>query len=268
MSDLTFREKRLIADVLEFDGGYVFTILSKYEHFNKTTARDIIFGASGIDIFTNPKYSTLSQQKCLEQIWDIESNYTAGSVLKDFLLFYDEHYPPMLLEDGEKKKYARCMEVANRLLVSAEIDLPFPLSEQLRVLQADIRSSISSGTPELCLDRLHTFTSEYMRAICSKHRIAIANDKGEHYPLHSLLGSLQRFYRDSNLIQSEFALTAIRNCIDLFTKYNDVRNDYSYAHPNDVLKKAEATYVVQIIGSTLTFIEQIETGINGNPSVE
>ena len=99
MSDLTFREKRLIADVLEFDGGYVFTILSKYEHFNKTTARDIIFGASGIDIFTNPKYSTLSQQKCLEQIWDIESNYTAGSVLKDFLLFYDEHYPPMLLED-------------------------------------------------------------------------------------------------------------------------------------------------------------------------
>ena len=262
MSDLTFRDKSLIADVLEFDGGYVFTMLKNYENINKTTIRNIIYGASGIDIYVDPRYKDLGQQKCLEKIWEIESNHTAGSVLKDFLLFYFEHYPPALLEDGEKMRHTRCMEVADRLLASTDIALPFPLSDQLKVLQTDIRSSLAAGTPELCLDRLHTFTAEYMWTICSKHGIAVANEKGEHYPLHSLLGSLQKCYRESNFIQSEFALTALRNCIDLFAKYNDVRNDYSYAHPNEVLQKAESTYVVQIVSNTLTFIEQIESSIS------
>lgn len=258
MSDLTFRDKTLIADVLEFDNGYVFSVLKNYEHFNKTTTRNIIYGASGIDIFNNPKYAGLSQQKCLEKIWEEESNHTAGSVLKDFLLFYIEHYPPALLEEGEKSRYTRCMEVAERLLQNPEVSLPFPLSEQLKVLKTDIQESIEAGNPELCLDRLHTFAAEYLRTICAKHQIAIVDDKGKNYPLHNLSGSLQKFYRESKVVESEFSLTALRNSIDLFSKYNDIRNDQSFAHPNEVLNKAEASYAVQIITNTLTLIEQIE----------
>ena len=82
MSDLTFKEKQLIAEVLEFDQGYIFSVLSQYEKYNKTTTRNIIFGACGIDIFNDPSYSDLSQQKCLEKIWEIESNQIAGNVLK------------------------------------------------------------------------------------------------------------------------------------------------------------------------------------------
>ena len=70
MSDLTFRDKSLIADVLEFDGGYVFTMLKNYESINKTTIRNIIYGASGIDIYVDPRYKDLGQQKCLEKIWE------------------------------------------------------------------------------------------------------------------------------------------------------------------------------------------------------
>lgn len=266
MSDLTFRDKTLIADVLEFNNGYVFSALKNYEHFNKTTARNIIYGASGIDIFNNPKYAELSQQKCLEKIWEEESNHIAGRVLKDFLLFYIEHYPPQLLEEGEKSQYARCMEVAERLLQNTEVLLPFPLSEQLRILKTDIQESIASGKPELCLDRLHTFATEYLRAICTKHKIATADPKGQNYPLHNLSGSLQKFYRESKLVESEFSLIALRNSIDLFTKYNDIRNDQSFAHPNEVLNTAEATYAVQIMSSTLALIEQIEALIDEKES--
>lgn len=262
MSDLTFKEKRLIAEVLEFDGGYIFTILGKYEKYNKTTTRDIIYGACGIDIFIDPHYSALSQQKCLERIWEVESNQVAGSVLYDFLQFYVEHYPPALLEDGEKARYKRCLDVAERLLNSSEAKLPFPLSERLRILKTDIQRVISAGTPELCLDRLHTFATEYLRTICAKHEIPIANDKGQNYPLHNLSGSLQKFYRESGVVESEFSLTALRNSIDLFSKYNDIRNDQSFAHPNKVLSNAEASYAVQIMTSTLTLIEQIETLID------
>ncbi|MBE6759623.1 MAG: hypothetical protein E7554_05965 [Ruminococcaceae bacterium] len=46
--------------------------------------------------------------------------------------------------------------------------------------------------------------------------------------------------------------------ISIFEKYNDIRNNNSYAHDNDVLGKAESAYVVAIITSTLTFIHSIE----------
>ncbi|MBR6413328.1 MAG: abortive infection family protein [Oscillospiraceae bacterium] len=43
-----------------------------------------------------------------------------------------------------------------------------------------------------------------------------------------------------------------------FVKYNEIRNDKSYAHDNDVLDKAEATYVVSIVTATLSLINAIE----------
>ena len=119
----------------------------------------------------------------------------------------------------------------------------------------------SDGNSVLWLDRLHTFATEYLREICSKHEIATTNDKGQNYPLHNLSGGLQKFYRESGLVESEFSLVALRNSIDLFSKYNDIRNDQSFAHPNEVLNKVEATYVVQIMANTLTLIEQIEVQI-------
>ena len=262
MSDLTFREKRLISEVLEFGNGYVFTTLGKYESYNKTTTRDIIFGACGIDIYKDIGYVDLSQQKCLERIWEVESNQIAGAVLKDFLQFYIEHYPPALLEEGEKLRYIRCCEVAERLLNSLNAELPFSFSERLKVLKSDIQKSVSAGTPQLCLDRLHTFSTEYLREICTKHGIETADNMGNNHPLHSLIGSLRKYYEESEFIESEFSLIAIRNSISLFAKYNDIRNDKSYAHPNDILNKAEAMYVIQIMSSTLTFIEHIEALID------
>ena len=50
--------------------------------------------------------------------------------------------------------------------------------------------------------------------------------------------------------------------IGLFAKFNDVRNDNSFAHPNDVLEKAEAEYVVKTMLSTLQFITKIEEANN------
>jgi len=46
--------------------------------------------------------------------------------------------------------------------------------------------------------------------------------------------------------------------ISIFEKYNDIRNNNSYTHDNDVLGKAESAYVVAIITSTLTSIHSIE----------
>lgn len=46
--------------------------------------------------------------------------------------------------------------------------------------------------------------------------------------------------------------------ISTFEKYNTIRNSQSYAHDNDVLNKAEATYVVTVITATLALIYDVE----------
>ena len=54
------------------------------------------------------------------------------------------------------------------------------------------------------------------------------------------------------------ATMAIRNTINIFAKYNDLRNNKSAAHPNPLLQKAEAEYAVKVVADTLMFIDSIE----------
>ncbi len=89
----------------------------------------------------------------------------------------------------------------------------------------------------MVIDRLHTFATQYIREICQKHNIAIADEKGDHYSLDSLVAKLKGWYESENYFESEFCVVAIRNTINIFAKYNDLRNNKSAAHPNPLLKK-------------------------------
>lgn len=60
------------------------------------------------------------------------------------------------------------------------------------------------------------------------------------------------------MFKSEFSEQVLKMSISIFEKYNDIRNQKSYAHDNDVLNKSESTYVVSIITTSLTFINNIE----------
>ena len=122
----------------------------------------------------------------------------------------------------------------------------------------DIEENIKNDKPELVVDRLHTFASEYLRNLCHTHSIETTDSKGNEYPLHSLAGMLKKWYVDNAYFDSEFAVVAIQNSINLFDKFNGIRNDNSAAHPNDLLSKAEAEYAVRIIANTLTFLDKCE----------
>lgn len=78
------------------------------------------------------------------------------------------------------------------------------------------------------------------------------------YPLQSLVGRLKNWYAENHYFDSDFSVVAIQNTINIFDKFNAIRNDQSAAHPNEVLNKAEAMYVVRIVAETLTFIDKIE----------
>jgi hypothetical protein len=97
-----------------------------------------------------------------------------------------------------------------------------------------------------------------LREVCTKHGIETANNKGENYSLHSLVGSLAKYYEKENVFDSDFAPIALKMSISAFEAFNDIRNNMSFAHDNVVLDKAEATYVITIVNAMITFIHEVE----------
>jgi len=153
--------------------------------------------------------------------------------------------------------YQRFGEYADKSAIP-HIDLPKVEDDTLQLLIEDMERNIRDDTPELVLDRLHTFSAKFIREICQNNGIDVKDDKGKYYPLHSLIGMLSKQYDANQLFQSTFIITTLKSSISVFENYNTIRNTHSFAHDNEVLNKIEAEYVVKTISNLLCFIDKIE----------
>lgn len=138
------------------------------------------------------------------------------------------------------------------------ITLPDARGDSWEVLHDDIMQALFRNEPTLVLDRLHTFSVKFIRDLCERKGIQTKDATGKAYALHSLGGMLLKYYKANDVFQSEFSEQAMKTSISLFDRYNNIRNDQSYAHDNDVLNKAEATLAVKIMTATISFIDEIE----------
>ena len=75
-----------------------------------------------------------------------------------------------------------------------------------------------------------------------------------------MIGMLASYYRENSFFQPDFVDRALKMSISVFERFNAIRNNMSYAHDNEVLNNAEATYVVSIITATLRLFQDIESG--------
>lgn len=253
MSSLTYIERERIARFLGFKSGYVFTFLKS--GYTKTNTRDMIYEATGIDIYKNAEYN-MSQERCIRKIWDECDDYTVGKLLKIML----DYYLGVAKWDWDRREeidYQELRELEKRLMRNP-VSIPAAATDTLKLVKEDIERNCNNNTPELALDRLHTFSTEFFRSECKKHGISTEDDRGNEYPLQSLVGRLKNWYTENHYFDSDFSVVAIQNTINIFDKFNAIRNDQSAAHPNEVLNKAEALYAVHIVAETLTFIDKIE----------
>ena len=253
MSSLKYTERERIARFLGFEGGYVFTFLKR--GYTKTNTRDMIYEATGIDIYKNADYD-MSQERCIRKIWDECDDYTVGKLLKIMLDYY-RNVAEWDWDRREEIDYQELRELEKRLMQNP-VSIPAAATDTLKLVKEDIERNCNNNTPELALDRLHTFSTGFFRSVCKKHGISTEDDRGNEYPLQSLVGRLKNWYAENHYFDSDFSVVAVQNTINIFDKFNAIRNDQSAAHPNEVLNKAEAMYAVRIVAETLTFIEKIE----------
>ena len=259
MANLSFIEKQTICRLFGINNGFVFKSWNDKGEYNKTTTKDLIEEACGINIFDDEGYKDLSQQKCIQKIWDEESPQTVANLLKALSEYFCFQMGNSYWGDEDENDYQQVKRIIERLESETTVVLPKQTeSQNLQLLLEDIETNLQNDKPELIVDRLHTFSTEFMRSICRKHNLGTTDNQNNELPLQSLVGRLKKWYSENHYFDSEFSVVAIQNTINIFDKYNNIRNDHSAAHPNEMLNKAEAMYAVHIVAETLTFIDKIE----------
>lgn len=255
MAKLSYTEKETLEELFEMPTGYVM------DFSNNSFAR-FVGSVVNIDIYNGANYQEYSSKaNKLRQIWNSEPDSVVGLLLRALL----DHCEDYRLRNGklsqyEKEKIADMRVVAERLCGNVRtVELPQKKEETLATLLEDINESLARNHPELVLDRLHTFSAKLLRHICEDNNIAVADSKGNYYPLHSLAGMIRKKYEQMDMFQSGFTVKAIQNSVSLFDEYNAIRNDKSYAHDNEVLDKMEAEFAVKIMADLITFIDKAES---------
>ena len=265
MVDLSMKEKSSIEELFGMGSGYVL------DFSNNSFARFIIESIN-IDIYNGIDYEEYSSKaNKLRQIINNENNYNVGKLLGDLIDYFEDLQlrKNNSLTQYETKKIAEIRNAAKRLFGSSvQVELPKAKEDNLQILIDDISNALQRNMPELVLDRLHTYATKLLRQICLDNGISVVDNNGQNYALHSLAGLLKNYYKNENIFESDFTILAIQNNITLFDKYNEIRNNKSYAHDNSVLNKIEAIFAVKTIANIIKFIDDLENFRKTKPIIK
>ncbi|MDR2562014.1 MAG: abortive infection family protein [Holophagales bacterium] len=254
MANLSFHEEDAFEHLFGMKSGYL-------PYFSDRTFALFVRKTIGIDIYGGAGYTThCSKANKLRQIWRMEPDNVVGKLLDALLTYFEENTSRANknLTDSEKMHIQELRLVCQRLIGNAPVlELPTVKEETLSALLEDINRSLAANQPTLVLDRLHTFSTKLLRCMCVDNGINVKDDTGKHLPLHSLAGMLKKIYAQKAIFQSRFTLLAIQNSVSLFESYNEIRNNRSFAHDNEILNNIEAAFAVRIMADFITFIDKI-----------
>ena len=129
--------------------------------------------------------------------------------------------------------------------------------EKISKLILDIENNLKNKNYQLVVDRLHTYCGIYFTKIFAKYSLDVETDLNGHIDINKSCKKLAQYYNENGDF-TNFSIEAIKKIGNLFCQYNSIRNDDSYAHPNELIEYAEAEFVVKIVCDILNFIENIE----------
>lgn len=222
----------------------------------------------GINIHDN-EYSAngTSKRNCLTTFLSLTDAYTALRVLR---ALYDRREG--LLESSSNSSSAQVarsksrgfLEVIEQLAgdpsaVSTDGIDSFARDRTLEELVSDIERTLAANKPEVAIDHLHTYCVKKFTHLLVVRGIECTDDE----PLHSRFGKYRKcLEQEQNL--HEFTLRALKSFISLFDSFNDLRNNRSLAHDNELLEPVEARLVVNTVNAILVFLRALESARYGD----
>ena len=253
MSDLTNFEKRKFERLLRMGSGYIldFSNQTFQEFVQDTVARDIY----------DAKYSHGSGSKAnrLRGFWNEEPNHLTARLLRGII---QHGHEGNLFNDEDAALGVTCQAILDRLESTqvAESDAFAPLSEErdFDVIAQEVRDAINSNKLEIGLDRLHTYVVKFVRTLCEKHGLSVDRDKA----LHSLFGEYVKRLRSLNHLESNMTERILRSSISVLEAFNDVRNEQSLAHDNQLLTYDESLLIFNHVAASIRFLRSLEARID------
>jgi len=128
--------------------------------------------------------------------------------------------------------------------------------ENFDKLASQVKSAIENGTPELGLDRLHTFALKYIRTVWERH---FSKEPSQTATASMLLGAFANDLREKGLLQSKMASEILKSSARVLDAFNDVRNNHTFAHDNDeIIEQHEAYFIYQSVAASIRFLKSFE----------
>jgi hypothetical protein len=153
---------------------------------------------------------------------------------------------------------ARFKEIIQQLLsaggAAPDVIDRFSTDLTLEELVAGIQRDIDAGRPETALDRLHTY--------CMKKFAHLLTTADPSIPppatLNARVGQYLGPARKSAKVHQPVSFKIMTSAVEAFELFNNVRNDHSLAHDNQLIERAEARFIFDAIVNFLRYIKATE----------
>lgn len=251
MADLKYAEKKELEAALSMGSGYVL-------NFTDATFAEFFFDSVEIEI-GNQKYRNDGASKAnrMRAFWKTEDNYIVGKLLTAIV----DNWRVVKCVGDPDAPPEECVKIARRLMESApvpELDAiqAIPGEKSSDELAKSVRQHIERNEPEKGLDRLHTYLTMYFRTKCQELEISVDEKK----PLHNLVGGYVKALENKGLIESDMTKRILKSSISVMTAFNDVRNNQSYAHGNQLLNYNESMLIFGHVTNLIKFIDKLNSG--------
>lgn len=253
MVSLKRSEMRVFDDAFDMHGGYVL-------NFSDRTMAEFFEDEFGIDIYDG-KYSFngSSKAKHLRAFIAVEDEYTVARVARA-LWEYRESLPYNQQPGPEADTLkTRFFDLVSRIEGGGAVPRTdaldrFKPDETLEELIAAIERDVGANKPAAALDRLHTYCMKKFAHLLDER--GVAWDRND--PLQSRVGKYVKTLEAERDLR-EITRRIIKSAISVFDQFNDIRNNRSLAHDNDLIDKAEARFIFDAISAFLRFVKSIET---------
>ena len=131
-------------------------------------------------------------------------------------------------------------------------------------LQKSIDAEIKAVGYAAALDRVHTLTAGYLEQTCIKNGVAVPKDKNGNPEINRMVKALKDHYIAAKKIESEMGQTMIKQLSGLLQEYNNVRNNKTFAHANDLINEDEAEFLIKGMVNVIGFIHKIDNKGGGS----
>ena len=258
VSNIEAKTKLILEELFDMTSGYVMNLSS-------TKFSDLIYDVTRIKIY-DEKYNFRSGSKAnrLRALWNIESNQNVAAINLTLLGYWEQQFR---LSNPDEEKFYRYynlkVDAAKQLtLLSKDTRTNFNTSilesikteKDFQLLKNDIQRTLDNNEPQLALDRTHTLLVTYFRKLCTRHGI-VYNEKET---VDNLFSKYINHFNKLEYFESDMSIKILRLPSQALEKYNNVRNNKSFAHSNNILKYSESNLIIEFVFLVLKFVVNLE----------